>query len=60
MYKNTLINLGALQIPLGDLQLSLGNFQRAFFKIAKAIKKIPNELETQNRNASRNLAARQV
>jgi hypothetical protein len=46
--------IGILQQPIGTLQIP-SRVCKEFFKFAKLIRKIPNELGSQRRNASRSL-----
>ena len=48
------MNIGKLQQPIGTLQIP-SRFCKEFFKFAKLMRKIPNELGSQKRNASRSL-----
>jgi hypothetical protein len=49
--------IGILQQPIGTLQIP-SRVCKEFFKFAKLIRKIPNELGSQKRNASRSLPVR--
>ena len=55
------MKLGTLSNKFGNFKQEVRNFEqegfaKGFFKVAKVIRKIPNELGTQNRNALRSLA----
>jgi hypothetical protein len=48
------MKFGILQQPIGTLQIPSRDLQRVF-KFAKLMRKIPNELRSQKRNAPRSL-----
>ena len=51
--------IGILQQPIGTLQIPSRDLQRVF-KFAKLMRKIPNELRSQKRNASHSLPVNEL
>jgi hypothetical protein len=52
--ENEVFCIGILQQPIGTLQIP-SRVCKEFFKFANLMRKIPNELGSQKRNASRSL-----